>query len=51
MMHEFHGHVIRESRRAGATVLELGSVPLPVISARIERFIAEGRKGPYPDME
>jgi len=32
-------------------VLELGSVPLPVLSARIERFIAEGGKGPYPDME
>ena len=32
-------------------VLELGSVPLPVLSARIDRFIAEGGKGPYPDME
>ena len=32
-------------------VLELGSVPLPVLTARIERFIAEGGKGPYPDME
>jgi len=32
-------------------VLELGSVPLPVVSARIDRFIAEGGKGPYPDME
>ncbi|WUR15532.1 DUF885 family protein [[Empedobacter] haloabium] len=29
------------------TVLELGSVPLPVLAARIERFIAEGGKGPY----
>jgi len=29
------------------TVLELGSVPLPVLKARIERFIAEGGKGPY----
>jgi uncharacterized protein (DUF885 family) len=32
-------------------VLELGSVPLPVLHARIERFIAEGGRGPYPDME
>jgi uncharacterized protein (DUF885 family) len=32
-------------------VLELGSVPLPAVSARIDRFIAEGGKGPYPDME
>jgi len=23
-------------------------VPLPVLSARIDRFIAEGGKGPYP---
>ncbi|QGZ42512.1 uncharacterized protein (DUF885 family) [Pseudoduganella flava] len=29
------------------TVLELGSVPLPVLKARIDRFIAEGGKGPY----
>ena len=33
------------------TVLELGSVPLPVLTTRIDRFIAEGGKGPYPDME
>ena len=32
-------------------VLELGSVPLPILTARIDRFIAEGGKGPYPDME
>ena len=32
-------------------VLELGSVPLPTLKARIERFIAEGGRGPYPDME
>jgi len=32
-------------------VLELGSVPLPVLKSRIDRFIAEGGKGPYPDME
>jgi hypothetical protein len=32
-------------------VLELGSVPLPVVTARIDRFIAESGKGPYPDME
>jgi uncharacterized protein (DUF885 family) len=32
-------------------VLELGSVPLPVLQARIKRFIDEGGKGPYPDME
>jgi uncharacterized protein (DUF885 family) len=33
------------------TVLELGSVPLPVMAARIDRFIAEGGVGPYPDEE
>jgi uncharacterized protein (DUF885 family) len=33
------------------TVLQLGSVPLPVLSARIDRFIADGGKGPYPDLE
>jgi uncharacterized protein (DUF885 family) len=38
------------SRAVGA-VLELGSVPLSVVTARIDRFIAEGGKGPYPDME
>ena len=32
-------------------VLELGSVPLPVVTARIDRFIAEDGKGPYPEME
>jgi uncharacterized protein (DUF885 family) len=32
-------------------VLELGSVPLPVLTARIDRFIADGGKGPYPDLE
>jgi uncharacterized protein (DUF885 family) len=31
-------------------VLELGSVPLPVVTARVDRFIAENGKGPYPDM-
>jgi uncharacterized protein (DUF885 family) len=32
-------------------VLELGSVPLPVLTARVDRFISEGGQGPYPDME
>ena len=43
-----------EVRELGAfhdAVLELGSVPLPVVTARIDRFIAEDGKGPYPDME
>ncbi|HTN40502.1 MAG TPA: DUF885 family protein [Asticcacaulis sp.] len=30
-------------------VLQLGSVPLPVFEARIDRFIADGGKGPYAD--
>ncbi len=30
------------------TVLQLGSVPLPVVTARIDRFIAEGGPSPYP---
>ncbi len=29
------------------TVLSLGSVPLPVLEARVDRFVAEGGKGPY----
>ncbi len=29
-------------------LLSLGSVPLPVITARTDRFIAEGGKGPWP---
>jgi uncharacterized protein (DUF885 family) len=33
------------------TVLEMGSVPLPALQARIDRFIAESGKGPYPDLE
>ncbi len=33
------------------SVLELGSVPLPVLSAHIDRFIAGGGKGPYPEIE
>jgi uncharacterized protein (DUF885 family) len=32
-------------------VLELGSVPLPVVTARIDRFIAESGKVLTPDME
>ena len=33
------------------SVLELGSVPLPVLERRIDSFIAAGGRGPYPDME
>ena len=33
------------------TVLQLGSVPMPVLTARIDKFIADGGKGPYPDLE
>jgi len=33
------------------TVLSLGSVPLPVLDAEIDRFIAAEGKGPYPDLE
>ena len=33
------------------TVLSLGSVPLPVLEARIDRFIAEGGPSPYPKEE
>ena len=43
----------RSSTSAPSTTrcCELGSVPLPVLEARIDRFIAEGGKGPYPDLE
>jgi uncharacterized protein (DUF885 family) len=30
------------------TVLQLGSVPLPILARRIDRFIAEGGPSPYP---
>jgi uncharacterized protein (DUF885 family) len=33
------------------TVLQLGSVPLPVLDAAVDRFIAQGGTGPYPDEE
>ena len=33
------------------SVLELGSVPLPVLEQHIDQFIQSGGKGPYPDME
>ena len=33
------------------TVLQLGSVPMPVLEARIDKFIADSGKGPYPDEE
>ena len=33
------------------SVLQLGSVPLPVLTKRIDKFIAAGGKGPYPDLE
>ncbi len=29
-------------------MLSLGSVPLPMVDARVDRFIADGGKGPYP---
>ena len=33
------------------SMLALGSVPLPVIEQRTDRFIADGGRGPYPDVE
>ena len=33
------------------TILELSAAPIPVIEARIDRFIAEGGRGPYPAEE
>jgi uncharacterized protein (DUF885 family) len=32
-------------------ILQLGSVPMSVVDARTDQFIAEGGKGPYPDEE
>jgi uncharacterized protein (DUF885 family) len=32
-------------------VLELGSVPLAVVTARVDRLITKDGKGPYPDMK
>jgi uncharacterized protein (DUF885 family) len=59
------GNAIRESRAKAEqalgprfnvrafhdAVLELGSVPIPVLTARVDRFIADGGRGPYPDLE
>jgi hypothetical protein len=36
---------------SAAEALELDSVPLPVVTAGIDRFIKEDGKGPYTDME
>jgi len=60
----FAGAIVRAREKAEKTleakfnirafhdaVLERGSVALPVVTARIDRFIAEGGKGPYPDVE
>jgi uncharacterized protein (DUF885 family) len=33
------------------TILALGSVPMNALNARVDQFIAEGGKGPYPDEE
>ncbi len=38
---------LRNIRAFHDAVLELRSVPLPVVTARIDRFIAEDGKGPY----
>ncbi len=35
-------------RKFHDTVLSMGSVPLPVLEARVDRFIAEGGPSPYP---
>ncbi len=32
-------------------VLKLGSVPLPILTARVDRFIAEGGPSPYPPQD
>ncbi|PNB53078.1 DUF885 domain-containing protein, partial [Pseudomonas sp. FW305-130] len=32
-------------------MLELGSVPLPVLDARTDQLIRDGGKGPYPETE
>ena len=37
-----------EIRAFHDTVLKLGSVPMPILTARIDRFIAEGGPSPYP---
>jgi hypothetical protein len=33
------------------TVLHMGSVRLPVLEARIDLFIKEGGKSPYPNLD
>jgi len=40
------------TRRGGRKLSELDvCFALPVVTARIDRFITENGKGPYPDME
>jgi uncharacterized protein (DUF885 family) len=40
-----------ELRAFHDTVLQLGSVPLPVLAERVDAFIAAGGKSPYPDVK
>jgi hypothetical protein len=59
MMHEFHNHLIWDLRHARARRCSnlarcrcrLLANAFGVVTARIDRFIAEDGKGPYPDME
>ena len=63
MMHDWSPAVVFWMQRLGArvgdarlgafhdAVLELGSVPLPIVTAWIDGFITEDGKGHYRDME
>ena len=58
-MHEFHDHLVRDSRRARTQNCSslaryrcrLLANAFGVLTARIDRFITEHGKAPYPDME
>jgi len=49
-IYERRSVLLRALGQAGEHAL-LGSVSLPVVTARIDRFITEDGKGPYPNME
>ena len=46
----YHNSILYKDKEE-LEMLQLGSVPLPVLSKRIDAFIANGGKGPYPEVE
>jgi len=49
-MHEFYDHLVRDSRRTRARRCSSLLGTAAVVTARIDHFITENGKAPYPDM-